>query len=293
MKKKILIFGSGVIGSIMALMFAKSGQEVFMYARGTRLKELNEKGLVYQKNNEIKKAHVHIVSNITNHQIYDFIFVTVRYEQIESALEEIKNIQCGNIVTMVNNPNGYEKWENIVGKNRIIPAFPGAGGKIENGVLDYKITPRFIQSTIFGELNGTKSERIEILKKIFKKARIPHSTSNEMEYWQKCHLALVLPLAQGIYKDGGDNYSTSKNKDAIRYISSSLKSNFSKLKSLGINITPKRFLLLMYIPNPLLMYFLMLIYNTKFAETVICEHALNAREEMMKLEESFNRIINK
>ncbi len=292
MNNKILIFGSGVIGSIMGLMLSMSDQEVFMYARGTRLKELNEKGLLYRKNNKIKKANVHVVSNITNNQIYDFVFVTVRYEQIESALEEIKDIQCKNVVTMVNNPNGYDEWENIVGKNRIIPAFPGAGGKIENGVLDFKITPRFIQSTTFGELNGENSERIENLKRIFKKSGIPYSISNEMEFWQKCHLALVLPLAKGIYKDGGDNYSTSKNKAAIRYMALSLKNNFLKLKSSGINIRPKRFLLLMYIPNPLLMYFLRLIYNTKFAGTVICEHALNAKVEMSKLEDSFNRMIN-
>lgn len=51
-------------------------------------------------------------------------------------------------------------------------------------------------------------------------------------------------------------------------------------------------LLLKYIPNPILIYFLKLIYNTKFAETVICEHALNAKEEMNKLEDGFNRMIN-
>ena len=95
-------------------------------------------------------------------------FVTVRYEQIESALKKVKDIQCENIVTIVNNPNGYDKWESIGGKGRIIPAFPGAGGKIENGILDFKITPRFIQSTTFGELNGKISERIEHLKNIFK-----------------------------------------------------------------------------------------------------------------------------
>lgn len=292
MSKKILIFGSGVIGSILGVMLSKSDHQVLMYARGARLIELDEKGLLYQKNNKVKKADVRIVSNIKNKQIYDFVFVTVRYEQIESALEQIKDIQCENIVTMVNNPDGYDKWESIVGKDRIIPAFPGAGGKIESGVLDFKITPRFIQSTIFGQLNGNKSERIENLKTIFKKSAIPYSISNEMEFWQKCHLALVLPLANGIYKDGGDNYSTSKNKAAIRYMSLSLKDNFCKLKSSGIKIRPKRFLLLLYIPNSILTYFLKLMYNTKFAETVICEHALNAKEEMNKLENSFNRMIN-
>jgi len=41
-----------------------------------------------------------------------------------------------------------------------VPAFPGAGGKRKDGILEFNITPRFIQSTTFGELNRKKSERL-------------------------------------------------------------------------------------------------------------------------------------
>lgn len=276
----------------MGLLFSKSDQQVFMYARGRRLGELHEKGLLYREHGEVKKANVGIVSNLANEHIYDFVFVTVRYEQIESALEQIKHINCKNIVTMVNNPNGYDEWESIVGKGKIIPAFPGAGGKIEKGILDFKITPRFIQSTIFGELSGRKTERLERLEELFMKTGIPYTISNQMEDWQKSHLALVLPLANGIYKDGGDNFSTSKNKAALEYMAHSLKSNFLKLTSSGIKIRPKRFLLLRYIPSPVLMFCLKLLYNTKLAGTVISEHALNAREEMNELQDDFSSMLN-
>jgi 2-dehydropantoate 2-reductase len=69
---------------------------------------------------------------------------------------------------MVNNPFGYDRWERIVGEGRIIPAFPGAGGKIENGVLYYKLTPAFIQTTTFGELTGNMSQRVKRLYHILK-----------------------------------------------------------------------------------------------------------------------------
>lgn len=288
---KILMFGSGVIGSIFGLRFSKINQQVSMYARGERLKELNSKGLLYKENKEIKQADVRIISNLSHNEKYDFIFVTVRYDQIETALEQIKLIDCDNIITMVNNPNGYEEWEKVVGVNRIIPAFPGAGGMIENGVLNFKITPAFIQSTTFGELNGRKSGRIKTLVKLFKEAKIPYSISSNMDAWQKCHLALVLPLAIGIYKDGGDNFSTSKNKKALNYMSSTLKGNFFKLKAMGIKITPKRFIFLQYVPSYILIYLLKTIYNTDFAGTVICEHALNARGEMDRLEIDFQKVL--
>ena len=43
---------------------------------------------------------------------------------------------------------------------RILPAFPGAGGSINNdGILDAALTPRMIQPTTFAEISGNKSEK--------------------------------------------------------------------------------------------------------------------------------------
>jgi 2-dehydropantoate 2-reductase len=46
---------------------------------------------------------------------------------------------------MVNTAKGYEEWEGIIGTEKLIAAFPGAGGGIENGVLHYKLTPFIVQ----------------------------------------------------------------------------------------------------------------------------------------------------
>ena len=43
---------------------------------------------------------------------------------------------------------------------RILPAFPGAGGSINNdGILDAALTPRMIQPTTFAGISGNKSEK--------------------------------------------------------------------------------------------------------------------------------------
>jgi 2-dehydropantoate 2-reductase len=39
-----------------------------------------------------------------------------------------------------------------------------------------------------------------------------------MDSWQKSHLGMVCPLAYGMYYDGGDNYTLSKNKKAITLV---------------------------------------------------------------------------
>ncbi|GAA0722508.1 hypothetical protein GCM10008905_14080 [Clostridium malenominatum] len=290
--KKILIIGAGVIGSIYAVNLSNAGYSVTMLARSRRLTELEEKGLTFYNNKtqSLDRTHVEIINKLYDNDIYDYVFVTVRYEQIEDTLLGIKNNCSLNVVTMVNNPFGYDKWGEIVGKEKIIPAFPGAGGKIENGVLYYKLTSRIIQPTTFGELSGEKSTRITELYKILKSAGFPVSICNNMDSWQKSHLAMVIPMANAIYFDGGNNYSTAKNLQAIRNMSLSLKENFNFLKSVGVIITPTKLSIFRVCPTCFLSFLLKFIYKTKFAETLISNHANNAKYEMELLSNDFEEL---
>lgn len=294
-KTKILIVGAGVIGSIYAVNLSKAGFDVTMLARSRRLGELREKGLVFwdSKNNRLEKAEVKVINSLPDNDIYDYVFVTVRYEQIESALSDIKNNGSKSIVTMVNNPYGYDKWEKIVGKGRIIPAFPGAGGKIENGVLYYKLTSAFVQPTTFGELSGERSKRIMELYDILKSGGFPVSICDNMDAWQKSHLAMVIPMANAIYFDGGNNYTTAKNKEAIHNMSLALKENFNFLKNSGIAVTPPKLNVFRLCPVWLLYSILKLMYNTKFCETLISNHALNAKHEMDLLNHDFAELVKR
>ncbi|MHB1392979.1 MAG: ketopantoate reductase family protein [Clostridia bacterium] len=286
---KILIVGAGVIGSIYAVKLLKAGYAVTMYARSRRLDELQENGLAFQNpdTNKVEKADVKIISTLSDDDFYDFIFVTVRYEQIEATLSGIKSNCSKNIVTMVNNPFGYDKWEEIIGMDRLIPAFPGAGGKIENGVLYYKLTSRLVQPTTFGELSGERSYRIIRLSKVLKSGGFPISICNHMDTWQKSHLAMVIPMANSIYFDGGNNYTTAQNKEAIHNMSMSLKENFDFLKAAGISITPLKLNVFSLCPVWLLNIIFKHLYSSKFSETLISNHALNAKPEMGLLSDEF------
>ena len=73
---------------------------------------------------------------------------------------------------MINSLDSYNKWEDIVGKGRILPAFPGAGGSInDDGILDAALTPRLIQPTTFAEISGNKSERTKQFYAYMKKMK--------------------------------------------------------------------------------------------------------------------------
>lgn len=155
---RILIYGAGVIGSLYAVLLKEAGYDTTIYARGHRLEALQNQGLLYKKNNIIKKVDIKVIDYLQDNDIYDFIFLTVRENQLYQALKELKSNKSKNIITMVNSIDTYEKWESIVGKGRILPAFPGAGGSITNDILDASLTPRFIQPTTFSEI--TKKRQI-------------------------------------------------------------------------------------------------------------------------------------
>ncbi|MCL2367416.1 MAG: NAD(P)-binding domain-containing protein [Oscillospiraceae bacterium] len=292
-KPKILIYGAGAIGSIYAVELSKAGYDVTVYARGSRLQALQSQGLLYRDRGTVKKASVSITEKVHATDLYDYIFVTVRYEQIEAALTELAENASKTIVTMVNNPDGYAHWERIVGAGRILPAFAGAGGVIEDGVLQYQLTPKIVQPTTFGEINGERSERVRNLAALFKASKVPYSISKNMDAWQKSHIAMVVSLASGFYFDGGDNYTTAKNKEALRMSSRSAKESFQALKRIGVPITPPKLHVFRLCPLWLMDLALKLIFNTKFAETVMAAHALIAKDEMRLLGEKLDELIGK
>ena len=113
---RILIYGAGVIGSLYAVLFAETGYDTSIYARGKRLEFLKKNGLLYKKNQKIRRAEATILGELSDNDAYDFILLTVRENQLYEAFAELKNNKSNIIVTMVNSLDSYKKWEDIVGK---------------------------------------------------------------------------------------------------------------------------------------------------------------------------------
>ena len=226
---RILIYGAGVICSLYAVLFSNAGYDVSIYARCYRLEKLRENGLLYLENKSIKKARVKLCSKLSDTDIYDFIFLTVRNNQLKKALRELKTNKSKCKVTMVNNLFDYKELEKIAGKGRIMPAFPGAGGSIKDDILDASLTPRFIQSTTFGEITGVKTKRSKYLAQIFKKSKSPYQEIRDMHKWQLCHLAMVIPIADAYY-EAGCAKNVGLEKDIMQRTAKRLKRNFIFLK---------------------------------------------------------------
>ncbi len=282
---RILIYGAGVIGSLYASLFSEAGFDVSVYARGKRLKYLQENGLQYINKHQVKKANVQILDVLQTNVEFDFIFLTVREEQVEEALLELKNNKSPNIVTMVNTIEIYSNWGKICGEGRILPAFPGAGGSIENGILNAALTPKIIQPTTFGEISGKQSTRQKTLAYVFRKSHIPYQIVSSMHNWQVSHLGMVVPIADAYYMSEYPE-RVYLDKKIMAQTAKRMKANF-KILSEKKMLSPFKFNLFMICPTWIFTKALRIIFRSKFGHQFMYQHSMNAPAEMRDLHEKF------
>ena len=283
---RILIYGAGVIGCLYATLFSKAGFDTTIYARGRRLESFKQNGLLYFKNKKIKKVKVNIIDKVEANDIYDFVFLTVKSNQVHTALEELKNNNSPNIVTMLNTLEKYNTWEEICGKGRIIPAFPGAGGSFEGNILNAKLTPSIIQATTFGERNGGKSERLLQLASILKKSYIPYKIEKDMHAWQLCHLVMIVPIADAYYEAGVPE-KAGEDRELMRKTAITIKKNLDSLHKLGVTLTPKKMKVLHRLPVQILSIGLRFTFRSEFGNTFMYQHSMKALDEMRELHNQF------
>ena len=288
---RLLIYGAGVIGCWYAVLFSKAGYDTTIYARGKRLELLRKEGLRYEVKGKVHKADIKIIGRLENEDSYDFIFLTVKENQVHTALEKLSHNSSPNIVTMVNTIEGYEDWERLSGEGRIIPAFPGAGGSFQDGILKAALTPYIIQPTTFAEINGCRTERLDKLSKIFKSSRVPYQIVKNMQDWQLCHLAMVVPIADAYYMARIPQKAW-KEDNVMQKTAVQMKHNFQTLYKMGIVLSPRKMNMFRLLPTWMLKIGLTLVFKSDFGDVFMYQHSMNAPDEMRALHEQFYGYLN-
>lgn len=283
---RVLIYGAGVIGSLYGALFSRAGVETAVFARGRRLESLRRDGLRYELDGTVCTAPVQILDLLPPNDIYDFIFLTVRENQLHEALAQLRENQSPCIVTMVNSLEDYGQWEQLCGTGRILPAFPGAGGGFEEGVLHAALTPRFLQPTTFGILSPQQAAKAQQLKALFRQARIPYQQVTDMHAWQLCHLAMVVPIADAYY-EADDPANAGAEKTVMAHTAEHLRDNFRVLAKNGVRLSPAKMNLFRFLPLPVLRLALKYTFQSSFGDVFMYRHAMKAPDEMRQLHEQF------
>jgi 2-dehydropantoate 2-reductase len=254
---------------------------------------LKENGLQYNEKGVVKSIKVNVIDTLENDDIYDFIFVTVRYDQSESALLALKDKQSKNIITMINNSYGFSTWLTIIG-DRLLPAFPGFGGQIKDGVLYARFPPKILAKAMFGEINGSVTERIENLAKLFDTAKLPYTINKDMEACLITHAVSDIAMISVLhYENKVIDEKTIRKRKTAHKITYTLKTFLSAIQKAGIVIYPSSFKKVLKCPDLILDIFFMIWLRTKMVKDMMSpDFANNANKENMRLRDDLLKFLN-
>ena len=205
---KICIVGAGAIGGLLGAKLALAGEDVTFIARNKNLAAINARGfrLIQQDGSALHAAKVHAVEHMAEAGPQDAVLLTLKAHQVRDVLPGMRALFGPNtlVVTMI---NGVPWWyfhklggpyegrrlssvdpdgalAGAIEPERIIGSvvYPAAE-LVEPGVV------RVIEGNRFtlGELDGSRSERIEALSQTFMRAgfKSPVARDIRAELWVK------------------------------------------------------------------------------------------------------------
>ena len=290
---KILVYGAGVMGSLYAARLKESGQEVTILARGKRLTEIREHGVVLEDatTGQRTTTEINAVEQLSPEDVYDLVVVLMRKTQIAAILPTLaENRHTPNILFMCNNASGQDEMVGALGRERVLLGFPGAGGVLEEHVVRYVVVSGRNQATTFGELDGRTTARLNKIARAFKAAGFPVETCKDMDAWLKTHVVKVSPVANALCMVGGDNHRLARRRDVLALMVRALREGFRVLRALDIPILPSKLKIVEWLPEPALIFLMRLMVDTKEAEITMAGHVKVARDEMKQLADEFRAL---
>lgn len=276
--------------AVYALRFAQYGLDVTLLARGKRLEALKRNGLSYNDNGTIKQIPVKTIDTLENDDIYDYIFVPVRYDQAESSLTAIKNNKSKTIVTLTNTI-GYDSWLEIVG-DRLLPGFPGAGGDIKEDVLYAQFGSEKHQGTIFGEINGRTTERVKELAQLLESVNLHYEIQKDILAFHISHIALAIVNKHFYTNDGMVDIETARSVKILSKIASDIKQNLHLVEQAGIPVIPPETKAMGELPeSDIISRYRQMLSNDFIIDVKLGNHAISQKAEILLLDKMFHKWI--
>ena len=288
---KILVYGAGVIGSIFAYKLKTGGNEVSVLARGKRLQDLRQYGIVIRDDifHKEYKTLIDVVETLEKDDYYDIILVIMQRQQVSHILPILKSNISPTILFIGNNPTGAVEYSEYIEKDRILLGFGGIGGCRES----YRIIAAYVEDIVLyvGELDGKISDRLKKIENDFTKSGIKVDFSENIDAWLKTHAALVSPLAMGSYAARHRNIRLGDDIKLVDLALKGFKENIKALIDLNIPILPKKYRMMRWIPLFIIRKKILNLINSDFGRIALSVHADAAEQEMKKLTIDFFEIV--
>lgn len=207
---RVLVFGAGPLGSLMAARLHEAGHEVALLARGQRLDDLKNHGVVLEdeETGDREIAHVPVVETLGVEDVYDLVMVVMRKNQAETILPTLAaNRHVPTVLFMMNNAEGSDRLVQAVGQERVLLGFPLPGGSREGHVVKYvPVNEKKTYTLPIGEVDGQVRDRTRAVAELLGSMRgYKVQIRGDMDAWLKYHAAVtILSLGPAVCAAGVD-----------------------------------------------------------------------------------------
>jgi 2-dehydropantoate 2-reductase len=275
-----------VNGSVCAVGLYNAGISVTVLARGKRYEELRDEGIIIEDpfKNTRSVTNVPAINRLNPNDLYDYVLVVVRKNQVADLLPVLAQNRSPNIVFMTNNLSGPEELTRFLSKDRVMMGFVFGAGKRDGGIIRAisGIGGSWI-STPFGEIDGRITPRLARLIGILGQAGLSAKASTDITNFLATHAALVAPFAALVIKHGCDTYALARSTADLRLLADALRETLAVLRATGFKIIPRTVNMVRIIPRFVLVAALRILLSTKFAEIGAGWHCSQAPDEMRQL----------
>ncbi|HEY3685286.1 MAG TPA: 2-dehydropantoate 2-reductase N-terminal domain-containing protein [Streptosporangiaceae bacterium] len=246
---KLLVYGAGVLGSLLSVRLHEAGHDVSLLARGERLAALRRHGVRLAEGDspDVRRVPVPVVAHPAG--AYDLIAVVVRTHQVDAVLESLAGLE-GDVLFLLSWAAGAEPLGAVIGHERVLLGFPTGGGTMDGDVVRYRatsLTTRLIPMPI-GEPDGRATPRLERVTRAFRAAGINAKAEPRMDAWLKTHTAFAVPLGQAANAAGGP-VALARDPDAVRGMIRLMRRNLAAMPGRPV---PRGFAALQTLPEGLL-----------------------------------------
>lgn len=287
---RILVLGAGVLGCNVAIDLFKAGVDVTLLARGEWYQTIKEKGLQIKDKFSFrtKTYPITVINQLSETDVYDAIFVSLRYTQLDSIINELNNNKSKVIIFNGNNPTATEFASHFPDKH-VLFSFAEVGGNRDKE----KVNSFSLHKMTIGGLSKSEKDQ-KLIRKIFGNTKINTVYEPNMGDYLICHAAFVVPVCFACYHTDGN---LKKIKNDKKYINRIINANiecYRAVEKLGHKILPesdKTYNTPKWKRKVFVFYKFMA--SCSLGKLVASDHALSAVEEMAALSDEMEVLLNK
>ncbi len=294
---RILVFGAGPLGSLLAARLHQGGLDVCLLARGQRLADLQRYGIVIKSWSSGKEETVQVplIEELRPEDPYDLILVVMRKNSALKILPLLAANSSPLIVFLMNNAAGPQALLDALGQERVLMGFAAAAGFRQVHKIVYINAEANQPAQIYvGETHGGSSQRLEKLKEILSQGRyLQVQIESNMDAWSKYHVGLLFPsLAPALFLCQNDHLRMARTRDALVLSWRAIHECLQVLKILGYPARPPILRILRFIPEPLGVALLKKILANPRMEVAMTRHAEVIRDEILQLNGEFLDLVD-